>query len=411
MAAGDIVVGLDIGTTKVCAVVGELTESGEIAVTGHGLRASRGVKKGVIVDLEGTVRAVEDAIIAAEEATDVDIDSVFVSFSGQQIESFESRGVIALPGQNREIKAEDKEMAIDAARAVELPANREILHVIPLDFSVDGQSGIREPVGMIGTQLEVAAHIVTCPTATLRNTVKAVKGAGLAISSVVLQSLASAEAALSPDEMELGVAVVDIGGGSTDLAVFEGGLVRHTAVLQMGGENVTNDIAICLSTPPAEAERLKIAAGTVDPSAVRPEEDVEFLGLDGLSRHKRKRSELAEVIASRMEEILSLVREDLARAGVLERIPAGIVLTGGGARVAGLPAFAERVTGKPARVGGPARMRELNETTASPSFSTAIGLLVHGHKIQQMKKASMQHRGSVVRRTLHSIGDWLRDLF
>lgn len=411
MASGDIVVGLDIGSTKVCAVVGELGESGRIAVSGHGLQPSRGMKKGIIVDLEGTVRAVEDAIIAAEEAADVDIDSVFVSFSGPKIESFESRGVIALPGQNREIRAEDKEMAIDAARAVELPHDREILHVIPLDFTVDGQRGIREPAGMVGTQLEVAAHIVTCPAAVLRNTVKAVKGAGLMISSVVLQSLASAEAALSPDEMELGVAVVDIGGGATDLAVFEGGFVRHTAVIPMGGEHVTNDIAICLSTPPAEAERLKHAFGTVDPATVRPEEEIDFLGLDGASRHRRKRSELAEVIASRMEEILTLVREDLVRSRALERIPAGLVLTGGGARIAGLPEQALRVVGRPARVGGPARVGNLSEKTASPAFSAAVGLLVHGHRFQQSRRASMQHRGSVVRRTLHSIGDWLRDLF
>lgn len=411
MAAGEIVVGLDIGTTKVCAVVGELNEAGEINVIGYGLRESRGVKKGVLVDLEGTVRAIEDAIIEAEEMTDVDIDSVYVGLGGANVESFDSRGAIALPGQNREIRPEDKEMAIEAAKSIEIPVSREILHVIPLHFTVDGQEGVREPAGMVGTQLEVAARIVTCQSTSLKNVVKAVKGSGLAIRSVFLQSLAAAEAVLTPDEMELGVALADIGGGATDLAVFEGGMLRHTATLPVGSDHITNDVAICLVTPQAEAERLKTQFGTVDAAAIRPDEELETPSTDRETKKRVKRSELCEIVTARTEEILGKIRDELARAGLGERIPSGIVLTGGGARLAGLQGMAETLFGRPVRIGRPANVRDLTEKTASPAFASAIGLLIYGHKIQRQRAASRKDRGSVVRRVLNWFGEWIRDLF
>lgn len=411
MATGEIVVGLDIGTTKVCTIVGERSASGTLEIIGYGVQPSRGVKKGQIVDLEGTVKAIEESIIDAEEMADVDIDSVYIGIGGPGIASFMSKGVIGLPGGSREISDEDKERALEAARAIPLDPNRELIHAIPLEYMVDEQSGIRDPLGMIGTRLQVNAHLVSGTGTMLKNVIKAVRGSGLQIRALVLQALASAEAVLTPDEKELGVVVVDIGGGTTDLAVFREGMILHSAVLPVGGDHVTGDVAVGLVVPPSVAEELKRKHATLDLESVPVDEYLEAQCTDRDTRKKISRLTLCEIVAARMEEILEMVRAEIQRNGLTGMIPSGIVFTGGGAKLEGLVPVAAEYFGRPARIGRPFGIQDLTEKTASPKFATAIGLMVWGLQAETLRIRGRRKREGWVRQTLSWMRDWIRDLF
>ncbi len=411
MATGDIVVGLDIGTTKICTIVGELNNSGEINVIGYGIQNSSGLKKGLIIDLEKTIKEIEDSIIYSEDMADVDIDSVYVGIGGSNIESFNSKGVIAITGNNREINEDDRERVIEAARAVNIPSNREIIHVIPVDYTVDEQSEIREPLGMIGTKLEVNTHIVTNTTTVLKNLVKGVKGSGLSIKSIILQSLASAESVLTKDDKDLGVVVADIGGGTTDIAIFKDGNIQYTSVLPIGSDNITNDIAVCQIIPHSEAESIKLEYGTLNSSIINANEEIEVQCTDHDTKKMVSRFELHEIISSRTEEIIEMIEKETVNSGIGNSLPSGIVLTGGGAQMDGLVEFAKNILDKPVRVGRPLNVNFLNEKTASPKFATAIGLMIYGLKLERMKNSGIKNRDSLVKQIIHWFKDWFKDLF
>jgi len=411
MAAGDIVVGMDISSTKVCTVVGELNNSGEIEIMGYGVQKSVGVKKSMIVDIEMTIKAIEESIIDAEEMTDVDIDSVYVNIGGSNIESFNSKGTIAITDSNREINDEDTDRVIEAARAVNIPPNREIIHVIPLTYCVDNQPEIKVPIGMTGTKLQVETHIITNITTTLKNVVKTVKNAGLSVDRVILQSLASSEAVLTSDEKELGVVMVDIGAGTTDIAIFTNGHVQYSSILSIGSDNITNDIAVCEVIPHGGAEELKLKYGTLNSESVDEDETIEVETASRDTKKQVSKYELHEIISARMEEIIKMVKNEIESSGLRPFIPSGIVITGGGAKMDGLVDFAAHIFEKPVRIGKPFDVQSLNDNTSSPIFSTAIGLMTYGLKLEQLKQGGFKDRGGLIKQLAYWIRDWFSDLF
>ena len=372
----ELLVGLDIGTAKVAAVVGEQTPTGVLNVVGFGATVSEGLRRGVVVNMEATVQAIASAVKEAELRAGCEIHSVYGSVGGGQIKGFNSHGVVAI--KSGEVVASDVDRVLDAARAVALPMDQDILHVLPQEFVVDGQDGIKEPVGMSGVRLEARVHIVSTPIAAAQNVIKCCQRAGLHVVDLVFAPFAAAEAVLSPEEKELGVAVLEIGAGTTGLLAFADGAVKHTAVLAVGGNHVSSDIAAGLRTPFREAEILKRRYGAALSSVVPPAEMVEVPTVGGRAPRELSRRTLAEIIEPRLDEVFALVQRQFIRCGLDNSLTSGIVLTGGSATMDGITGLAERVFQLPVRLGTPMNCEGLDETLMSPAYAAVIGLTRYG---------------------------------
>ncbi|MBS1819846.1 MAG: cell division protein FtsA [Acidobacteria bacterium] len=373
-------VGLDVGTSKVTAVVGEVVDGGTLDIVGLGVAESRGIRRGQVNNVDDVVESIKKAIGEAELMAGVEIDDVYLGVSGPHIKGFNSRGVIAVAGKNREITKEDVRRAIEAAKAVSLPAGREILHVLPQDFVVDEQDGIPAPVGMMGARLEVNVHIITGSQGVTVNAVSCVNRAGVNVVETVVSQLAASESVLTRDEKELGVALVDIGGGTTDLAIYERGSLWHTAVINVGGDHFTNDIAVGLRTPIPDAEKIKRKCGCALSGMVDEDETMEVTSVGGRKPRVMARRILSEILQPRAEEIFHLVWDEIRRAGYEKSLNSGIVLTGGGAILDGMPEIAEQIFDLPIRRGCPTGVGGLADHVNSPTFATAVGLALYGFK-------------------------------
>lgn len=378
MAKRGPLVGLDIGTTKVCVIVGELDEDGEVHISGMGTSPSNGVRKGVVVDLDATTRAIEEAVDKAERMAGVKIPGVIVGVSGEHVASQNSRGVVAVARADHEIGEPDVSRVVEAARMAAIPASdREIIHLLPRDFVVDGQDGVKNPVGMYGTRLEVAAHIVTGASTLLANLLKCVQRAGLEAEDLVLEPLASSEAVLTQAERDLGVALVDMGGGTSSLAIFTGGGLCHAVVLPVGGNHITNDVAVGLRTPIAEAEKLKVRHACATAAMAAEGELIEVFHIGTREPRILPRRVLAEIIEPRLAEIFGMIKVQIKRSGYAHLIPAGMVATGGTALLRGLSEMAGERLDLPARVGVPDVTGTMADTVGSPAYATGVGLVLH----------------------------------
>ena len=399
MPRQDLVAGLDIGTTKICCVTAEPGEGGSVIVTGVGISPSTGLKRGIVVDLDATVQAIEDAATKAARQSGRDIYSVYAGVTGEHISSLNSHGVIAITNADREIRPEDVERVEEASRVIVIPPDRRILHAIPRAYAVDGQNGIKHPVGMSGTRLEVETHIVTGAQTFLENVEKCVSRAGLALEEMVLEPIAAAEAVVSSDEKDLGVCVVDIGGGTTDVGVFYEGEIYYSAVLPIGGNHVTNDVAQLLRVAVDEAERVKIKYGNASADAVSEEEKFPITQIGRSEpRHLRRRA-LCEIIEARMQELLQMVQKEIRKSGVSDLLPAGVILTGGGSLLKGTQDVASEFLGMPVRFGRPGHISGLADAVAGPEFATAVGLLLFGahHTATRRQAAAASPFGSLSR--------------
>lgn len=373
----NLIVGLDIGTTKICAIVGNVTEDG-IDIVGIGTSPSKGLRKGVVINIESTVSAIKKAIEEAELMAGCEIKSVYAGIAGGHIKGFNSQGVIAI--KNREVSPEDVKRVIEAAKAIAIPMDREVIHILPQEFIIDDQDGIREPLGMSGVRLEAKVHIVTGAVASAQNIVKSCNRAGLEVADIVLEQLSSSEAVLSADEKELGVALVDIGGGTTDIAIFVDGAIKHTSVLSLGGNHLTNDIAVGLRTPMAEAERIKQKYGCCLSSLVGKDETIEVPSVGGRKPRVLSRQLLCEILEPRVEEIFTLVNREIVKSGLEDLIASGVVITGGSTILEGMPELAEQIFNLPVRRGLPQRIGGLTDVVNSPVYATGVGLVVYGSK-------------------------------
>ena len=374
----NLIVGLDIGTSKVVAIVGEVTPDGAIDIIGIGSNRSRGLKKGVVVNLESTVHSIQRAVEEAELMAGCQINSVFVGIAGSHISSLNSNGVVAI--RENEVIASDIERVIDSARAVAIPADQKILHIMPQEFIIDGQEGIKEPVGMAGIRLEAKVHIVTGAVSAAQNIIKCVRRCGLEVDDIILEQLASSSAVLTDDEKELGVCLVDIGGGTTDIAVFCDGFIRHTAVIPIAGDQVTNDIAVALRTPTQHADDIKLKYACALTQLVQDDEMIDVPSIGDRPTRKISRGNLAEIIEPRYEELMMLVQAELRRSGFENIVAAGVVLTGGSAKVEGLVELAEEVFHMPVRLGYPQYVSGLSEVVRNPIYATGVGLLLFGQQ-------------------------------
>lgn len=400
--ARDCVVGLDIGTTKICAIVGEVGDDGTVDIVGVGSARSAGIRKGVVTDIQEASAAIVEAVAAARAATDYDIHTVVVGVTGDHIASLNSRAAIAITHPDREITAEDVDKVLDQAKVIVLPPDREIIHSIPRAYTVDGQGGIRYPVGMAGTRLEVETHVVTGAVTLLQNVAKSVHRANLGVEASVLEPIASSEAVVTLTERTLGVALVDIGGGTTDLAIFVDGDIGFSSVIPIGGNHVTRDVSIGLRVTMEEAERVKLAYGAASQSLATTDE-VEEIAITGIDGEKRTvtRRHLIDIISPRIEEIFKHVRQEVEKSGYHNFLPAGIVLAGGGALMPTATTFCADITGLSTRIGSPLDLKDLPEQLKSPMYATGLGLVLyaarytrgsHGRKIGQNALAEQVSR-------------------
>jgi len=372
----NIIVGLDIGTTNITVVVAEAHPDRRVDILGVGTSPSRGLRKGVVINIEATVSAIAKAIAQAETMAGCEIQTVFAAISGNHIKSFNSHGIVGI--KNKEVAQFDIERVVEAAKAVAIPVDREILHVLPQEFIIDGQDGIREPLGISGVRLEANVHIVTGAVASAQNIVKCANRCGLTVQDIVVAPIASARAVLSNEERELGVCIADIGGGATDITVFQGGAVRYTSVIGIGGTHITNDIAAGLRTPIASAEQIKASYGAARADHVTPDDTIEVPSTGGRSPRVLSKAALAEIIEPRIVEIFSLLHRDLLRAGCHEALTSGVVLTGGSVNLPGIAAVGEHVLNLPVRIGTPSGVGGLSELVKGPEFATAVGLVLQG---------------------------------
>ncbi len=403
-----LIVGLDIGTTKTCAIVGEVTDDG-INVIGIGSHPSRGLRKGVVVNIDHTVESIKKAVEEAEMMAGCEITDVFAGIAGSHIKGINSRGIVAI--KEREVRTGDIKRVVGAAQAVAIPSDREILHVIPQEFIIDDQDGVKDPIGMSGVRLEAKVHIVTAAATSAQNIVKCCNKAGLNVNEIYLEQLAGAESVLEHDERELGVALIDIGGGTAELAIFVNGSVVHTSVLPIGGNHLTNDVAVGLRTPAQEAERIKQKYGCVLTSLVQKEETIEVPSVGG--RHPRvlSRQILSEILEPRVEEIFNLIQQEIVRSGYEDRIAAGIVLSGGTAILEGMPELAEQVFNLPVRRGIPKGVGGLADVVKSPMYATAVGLVIAGLK----GKTEDRYQTTEERKGFFKMGgrvrEWIEEIF
>jgi len=373
-----LIVGLDIGTSKVVAIVGEIGPEGNTDIIGIGTHRSSGLKKGVVVNIESTVQSIQRAVEEAELMAGCQIHSVFAGIAGSHIRSLNSHGIVAI--RDSEVNPSDVDRVIDAAKAVAIPADQRILHILPQEFVIDNQEGIREPVGMSGVRLEAKVHMVTGAVSAAQNIVKCIRRCGLEVDDIILEQLASSYSVLTEDEKELGVCIVDIGGGTTDIAVFTDGAIRHTAVIPIAGDQVTNDIAVALRTPTQHAEDIKIKYACALRQLTSLEDTIEVPGVGDREPKKMSRQTLAEVVEPRYEELFTLIQAELRRSGFEEIIPAGIVLTGGSSKMEGLIELAEEVFHMPVRLGLPQGVQGLVDVVRNPIHATGVGLLLYGQQ-------------------------------
>jgi len=406
MPKNGYIVGFDIGTKKITAIIGEIAEDKKIEIIGIGTAESRGLRKGVVVNLDATVSAIKKAQEEAELMAGVEIDSAFIGLSGAHIKSFNSRGVIAVSGKNREISREDIKRVIDQSKAVSIPPDREIIHIIPQEFVVDDQDGIKDPLGMSGIKLEVNVHIVTGANTSVQNLRTCLTRSGIEIQAIILNQIATSASVLTHDEMELGVGLIDIGGGTTEIAIFERGSLWYTSVIPIGGDNFTNDIAVGLRTPIPEAEKIKKKFGCVTSPLSDEQETIEVPSVGrGKKPRVLSRQLLADIIQPRAEEIFRLVDNDIKRMGYEKSLNSGIVLTGGTALLEGLEEVAESVFDLPVRRGEPSGIGGLVDRVSTPDYATSVGLILHGYKLWKESGMSIDRKkGFWIK-----IKDWLKE--
>lgn len=376
-----MIVGLDIGTSKVVAIVGEISPEGDLSVVGLGSHRSSGLKKGVVVNIESTVQSIQRAVEEAELMAGCQIHSVYAGIAGNHIRSLNSHGIVAI--KDREVFAQDLERVIDAAQAVAIPADQRILHILPQEYLIDEQEGVKEPLGMSGVRLEAKVHLVTCAVNAAQNIEKCIRRCGLEVEDIILEQLASSYSVLTEDEKELGVCLVDIGGGTTDIAIFTEGSIRHTGVIPIAGDQVTNDIAMALRTPTQYAEEIKIKYACALAKLTGVEETIKVPSVGDRPARDLSRQALAEVVEPRYDELFTLVQAELRRSGFEDMIAAGIVLTGGTSKMEGVIELAEEIFHMPVRLGSPHNVRGLKDIVSNPIYSTGVGLLLYGIKQQQ----------------------------
>lgn len=402
----DLLVGLDIGTTKICAVVGEPTREG-LDIVGIGTHPSVGLRKGVVVDIESTVESIKRAVEEAELMAGCEINSVYTGIAGGHIQGFNSQGVIAI--KSREVTQPDVDRVIDAAKAVAIPFDREVIHIIPQEFIIDDQTGIHNPLGMSGVRLEARVHIVTGAVTSAQNIVKCCNRAGLDVCDIVLESLASAEAVLTPQERKLGVALVDFGGGTSDLAIFADSSIRHTSVLSLGGNNLTNDIAVGLRTPIEEAEKIKQRFGCALTSMIQKDETIQVPSVGGSKPRVLSRKMLGEIIEPRIEEICTLLHRAMVRSGCIENVASGTVFTGGSASLPGLNELAEQIFNMPVRTGSPNHVGGLADVVRNPMYATGVGLVLYALR-SKPKKHFRIRQNNIFNRLLDRMRRWFADI-
>ncbi len=405
--AGELIVGLDIGTTKMCAVVGEIQPDG-IEIIGIGSHPSEGLRKGVVINIEKTVNSIKEAIEEAETMAGCEISSVYAGIAGGHIKGFNSHGVIAL--KEREVTKKDIERVIEAASAVAIPLDREVIHVLTQEFIVDEHDSITDPLGMSGVRLEAKIHIVTGAVTSAQNIIKCANRAGLDVCDIVLESLASSEAVLTNEERNLGVALIDFGGGTTDMAVFLRGAIKHTSVLALGGNNLTYDISIGLRTPSAEAERIKIKYGCGLSSMIGKDETIEVPGVGGRKPRVLSRQILGEILEPRVEEIFTLIHNELVRSGYDQGINSGVVITGGAAEMPGVTEVAEQIFDAPCRTGYPQGISGLVEVVNKPMYATAVGLVLYGAKRTKEGKKFRIRDTNIFSRVMERMKKWFKDV-
>jgi cell division protein FtsA len=399
----DLIVALDIGTSKIVAIVAQVSPEGRYEIVGLGQHESRGLKKGVVVNIEATVQSIQKALEEAELMADCKIRTVYTGIAGSHIRSFNSSGMVAI--RDKEVTQADVARVIETAKAVNIPTDQQILHVLPQEFIVDGQEDIREPIGMSGVRLEVKVHIVTGAVSAAQNIVKCVRRCGLEVADLVLQPLASSKAVLTEDETELGVALVDIGGGTTDIAIFTQGAIRHTAVIAIAGDQVTNDIAMALRTPTPEAEDIKLAHGLAKQVLADPADRIEVPGIGDRAPRTLSRQALAAVIEPRVEELYSMVHQGLRESGFEELLSSGVVITGGTSLIPGMVELAEDIFLKPVRVGLPSYSGSLADVVRNPRYATAVGLLEEA-LAQRMRGRKVAEQSGSFKETLRRMKEW-----
>ncbi len=403
-----LLIGLDIGTSKVVAIVGELSSENTLEVIGIGSHPSRGLKRGVVVNIESTVQSIQRAIEEAELMSGCEINTVYAGIAGSHVRSLNSHGIVAI--RDKEVSTGDIDRVIDAARAVAIPADQKVLHVLPQEFLIDSQEGIREPIGMSGVRLEAKVHLVTGAVSAAQNIVKCVQRCGLDVDDVVLEQLASSFSVLTEDEKELGICLVDMGGGTTDLAVFRGGAIQHTAVIPIAGDQVTNDIAISLRTPTQHAEEIKIKYACALSQLANLDETIEVPSVGDRPPRRLARQTLAEVVEARYEELFSLVRDELRRSGFEELIAAGLVLTGGSAKMEGAVELAEEIFHVPVRLGVPQYVEGLVDVVRNPIHATGVGLLIYGKEAVQAEPGRVADRAGMPG-MFQKMGKWFQGNF
>ncbi len=404
-----LIVGLDIGTSKVVAIVGRVGADGQIEVIGIGSHPSKGLKRGVVVNIEATVHSIQRAAEEAELMAGCEIHSAYTGIAGSHVRSLNSHGIVAI--RDFEVTAADVDRVIDAARAVAIPADQKILHILPQEFIIDNQDGIREPIGMSGVRLEAKVHMVSGAVSAAQNIVKCVRRCGLEVGDIILEQLASSHAVLTEDEKELGVCLIDIGGGTTDLAIFSDGAIRHTAVIPIAGDQVTNDIAVALRTPTQAAEDIKIKYASAISALADPNEKIEVPSVNERPGCIISSKALADVVAARYEELYMLVRSELRRSGFEELIAAGIVITGGAAKVTGAIELAESIFKMPVRLGVPQHVKGLPEVIRNPIYSTGVGLLLHGYQQQRDGQPYGAMYDNGVKGIFHKMKGWFQGNF
>jgi cell division protein FtsA len=407
MRRDNVVVGLDIGTTKICAIVGEVKPDGGLDIIGIGTAPSKGLRKGVVINIESTVASIKRAIEEAELMAGCEISSVYAGIAGGHIRGFNSHGIVAV--KDREVNEADIERVIDAAKAVAIPVDREVIHILPQEFVIDDQDGIKEPLGMSGVRLEAKIHIVTGAVTSAQNIVKCAQKCALNVSDIVLEQLASSLSVLSEDEKELGVALVDIGGGTTDIAIFYGGSIQHTSVIAIGGQHLTNDIAVGLRTPQDEAEAIKRRFGCASSKLIGKDEAIEVPSIGGRKTRVLSRQILGDILEPRVEEIFELVHREIERMKLTELLASGVVLTGGTTLLPGMLEVAEEVIGLPVRLGVPQHIGGLVDVVKSPVYATGVGLVLYGAQ-QQDQRYFRARDENIYSKVKKRMGAWLHDV-
>ena len=402
-----IIVGLDIGTTKICAVVGEVVHD-TVEIIGIGSHPSDGLRKGVVINIEKTVNSIKEAIEEAETMAGCEISSVYAGIAGGHIKGFNSHGVIAL--KEREVTKKDIDRVIEAASAVAIPMDREVIHVLEQEFIVDEQDGIMDPLGMSGVRMEAKIHIVTGAVTSAQNIIKCANRAGLDVHDIVLESLASSEAVLSDEERNLGVALIDFGGGTTDMAVFSKGSIKHTSVLALGGYNLTYDISIGIRTPIIEAEKIKMKYGCALTSMIGKDETIEVPGVGGRKPRTLPRQFIGEILEPRLEEIFSLIQSELIRSGYEDAVNSGVVITGGSSELSGVPEIAEQIFNVPCRIGYPEKVGGLIEVVNKPMYATAVGLVLYGAKSGGSNKKFRIRDTNIFGKVMDRMKKWFKDV-